>query len=72
MSRSEPSSGFFSLIPVYAKPSLPAPLSPLTPALLANVYLHSKDEDVPFRCDFIEKLVLLILAKNPSFFGGLL
>lgn len=57
------------IFPDYEKKSLPALLTPLTPALIANAYRHSKDESIPFRCDFIEQLVPIILAKNPDFFG---
>lgn len=58
-----------ALFPDYQKPNLPAALSPLTPSLLSNAYRHSLNPAIPFRCDFIEKLVPLILSKQPDFFS---
>lgn len=59
-----------ALFPDYQKPNLPAALSPLTPSLLSNAYRHSLNPAIPFRCDFIEKLVPLILTKQPDFFSS--
>lgn len=59
-----------ALFPDYQKPNLPAALLVLTPHHLANAYRHSRDTAIPFHCDFIERLVPLIIEKQPDFFKG--
>ena len=57
---------FKEQFPEYKKGELPDSLTELTNEQVENALIHSLDDTILFRCDFIERLAMFIMDQYPD------